>query len=108
MWDSRVEHGAVVVDEAGADELVSGLRGPQAELHYPLISCRQSRDQDQSELRRRDTPTPQHRWQCVRPTVERAVRWQLPQRGRHAGHLTSGRHLARSLRQVLEDAGHTP
>lgn len=38
--DLRVEHRAVVVDEAGADELVSRLGGPQAELHHPLLSCR--------------------------------------------------------------------
>lgn len=83
----RVEHGAVVVDEAGADELVSGLGGPQAELHHPLLSCRTEPGTNQSsERRRRDTPTPQQHHQrcvcacvCEIPTVEWAVSRQLPQ-----------------------------
>lgn len=33
----RVEHRAVVVNEAGADELVSGLSGSQAELNHSLL-----------------------------------------------------------------------
>lgn len=63
----RVEHGAVVVDEAGADELVSGLGGPQAELHHPLLSCRTEPGTNQSsERRRRDTATlQQHHQRCV-------------------------------------------
>lgn len=37
-WDLRVEHRAVVVDEAGADELMSGLGGSKAELNDALLS----------------------------------------------------------------------
>ena len=36
--DSRAEHRAVVVDEVGGDELMSGLCGAKAELHHPLLS----------------------------------------------------------------------
>lgn len=37
MSGLRVEHRAVVVDEAGGDELVSSLSGAKAELHYSLL-----------------------------------------------------------------------
>lgn len=33
----RVEHRAVVVNKAGADELMSGLSGSQAELNDSLL-----------------------------------------------------------------------
>lgn len=36
--DLRVEHRAVVVDEAGGDELMSGLCGAKTELHHMLLS----------------------------------------------------------------------
>lgn len=66
--DLRVEHRAGVVDEAGADELVSGLGGPQAELHHPLLSCRtRPRTNQILEHRWRDTPTTQLHHQCYVP-----------------------------------------
>lgn len=39
----RVEHRAVVVNKAGADELMSGLSGSQTELNDPLLGWRRHR-----------------------------------------------------------------
>lgn len=36
--DLRIEHRAIVVDEIGADELMSGLSGSKAELNRSLPS----------------------------------------------------------------------
>lgn len=44
--DLRAEHRAVVVDEAGADELVSRLSGSEAQLDDSLLSCNRRGDEE--------------------------------------------------------------
>lgn len=103
--DLRAEHRAVVVDEAGADELVSRLGGSEAELDDSLLSC--SRRGDGSEHTGTHT-APGCVCVCEGLTVGLRVRRQLSQRWRHARHLTFSQHLSGSLHQVLEHTGHAP
>lgn len=58
--DLRAEHRAVVVDEAGADELVSRLGGSEAELDDSLLSCNRRGDEETGQNTREHT-----RHQCA-------------------------------------------